>query len=156
MKDVKNVLFIYALFHDFQNTSDYSGSNGRMISVERTLMCRIQPLDCNVTTDGQSIFALKCSCLHLCMPVLSLSSLKSYIIGHICPIQPIKVNINLKDVGFEDGRLSKLSQDNVKWQAVVLKVLNPYILLPYRLLISISSFDYRYFVSSWNQTDILH
>ena len=44
MKDVNNVLFIYALFHDIQNTSDYLGSNGRMISelwltnhVERTL-----------------------------------------------------------------------------------------------------------------------
>jgi len=86
MKDVNNVLFIYALFHDIQNTSDYLGSNGRMISelwltnhVERTLMCIIQPLDCDVTTDGQSIFALKCPCLHLCLPILSLSSLKSYI-----------------------------------------------------------------------------
>jgi hypothetical protein len=46
------------------------------------------------------------------------------LIGPICPIQPIKVNINLRYVGFEDGRWSKLTQDNVKWQAVVLKVLN--------------------------------
>jgi hypothetical protein len=52
MKDVNNVLFIYALFHDIENTSDYLGSNDRMISelrltnlVERTLMCIIQALD---------------------------------------------------------------------------------------------------------------
>ena len=86
MKDVNNVLFICALFHDIENTSDYLGSNGRMISelrltnhVERTLMCIVQALDCDVTANGRSIFALNCPCLHLCMPVLSLSSLKSYI-----------------------------------------------------------------------------
>jgi hypothetical protein len=79
-----------------------------------------------------------------------------HLIGHICPIQPMKVNRNLRDVGSEDGTWSKLTQDNVKWQAVVLKVLNPYILLPHCLLISILSFDYWYFVSSWNQIDILH
>jgi len=155
-------LFIYALFHDIENTSDYLGSNGRMSSelrltnhVERTLMCIIQPLDCDVTANGWSIFALNCPYLHLCMPVVSLSSLKSCIlIGHLCPIQPVKVNINLRDVGLEEGRWSQLTEDNVKWQAVVLKVLNPYILLPYCLLISVSSFHYWYFVSSWNQTGI--
>jgi hypothetical protein len=91
------------------------------------------------------------------MPILSFSSLEQLcLIGHICPIQPINVHINLRDVGFEDGRWSKLTQNNVKWQAVVLKVLNPYILPPYCMLKSILSFDSWYFVSSWNQIDILH
>ena len=53
-----------------------------------------------------------------------------HLVGCMCPIQPVTVKTNLRDVGVEDGRWSKLTWDNVKWPAVVLKVLNPYVLLP--------------------------
>ena len=163
MKDVSNVLFFYALFHVVQNTSDSLGSNGRMIKWIKAH----KPCGKNINVYHPAL-RLRCNrwwpeyfCFELPMPTPVHASFIPFIleelhlIGHVCPIQPIKVNINLRDVGFEDARWSQLTQGNIKWQAVVLKALNPYILLAYCLLISISSFDCWYFVSSWNQTGIL-
>jgi hypothetical protein len=76
--------------------------------------------------------------------------------GHMHPIQLIKGKTNLGDAGFEGERWLHLAQDYVKWQAVVLKVLNPYVLLSSYLLISVLSFHYWHSVSSWNETGILH
>jgi hypothetical protein len=105
------------LFNDSQSKSDYLGLNGRRIIAEQTLTCIIQPLTFDVTADGQRNFALKCFEISMPTPVnasfIPFILVKLHLIGHMFPIQPVKVNINLRDVGFEDGRWSKLTEDDV-------------------------------------------
>jgi hypothetical protein len=45
-------------------------------------------------------------------------------------IREDNISIDLREVGCEDGRWMELAQDCVQWRALVLAVLNLWILLP--------------------------